>query len=88
MPDGLPAATAILKPRRARPFFGRHPWVLESAIDRVEGGPADGDVVLGDHRSALSLGEEEMFALVLHSREAVSQMARCVRSTDGGGIHA
>jgi 23S rRNA (cytosine1962-C5)-methyltransferase len=45
MPDGLPAATAILKPRRARPFFGRHPWVLESAIDRVEGGPADGDVV-------------------------------------------
>jgi 23S rRNA (cytosine1962-C5)-methyltransferase len=45
MPDGLPSGTAILKPRRARPFFGRHPWVLDSAIDRVEGGPADGDVV-------------------------------------------
>jgi len=45
MPDGLPAATAILKPRRARPFFGRHPWVLETAIDRVDGSPADGDVV-------------------------------------------
>ncbi len=34
----------ILKPRKARPFYGRHPWVLESAIDRVEGAPADGDV--------------------------------------------
>jgi 23S rRNA (cytosine1962-C5)-methyltransferase len=45
MPDGLPTATAILKPRRARPFFGRHPWVLDSAIDRVEGELADGDVV-------------------------------------------
>jgi 23S rRNA (cytosine1962-C5)-methyltransferase len=45
MPDGLPTGTAILKPRRARPFFGRHPWVLDSAIDRVEGEPADGDVV-------------------------------------------
>jgi 23S rRNA (cytosine1962-C5)-methyltransferase len=45
MPDGLPTATVILKPRRARPFFGRHPWVLDSAVDRVEGGPADGEVV-------------------------------------------
>jgi 23S rRNA (cytosine1962-C5)-methyltransferase len=35
----------ILKPRKARPFYGRHPWVLDSAIDRVEGAPADGDVV-------------------------------------------
>jgi 23S rRNA (cytosine1962-C5)-methyltransferase len=45
MPDGLPTGKAILKPRRARPFFGRHPWVLDSAIDRLEGEPADGDVV-------------------------------------------
>ena len=35
----------ILKPRKARPFYGRHPWVLDSAIDRAEGDPADGDVV-------------------------------------------
>ena len=35
----------ILKPRKARPFYARHPWVLDSAIDRVEGAPADGDVV-------------------------------------------
>ena len=45
MPDGLPTATVILKPRRARPFFGRHPWVLDSAVDRVEGSPEDGAVV-------------------------------------------
>jgi hypothetical protein len=33
--DGLPTATVMLKPRRARPFFGRHPWVLDSAVLRV-----------------------------------------------------
>jgi len=35
----------ILKPRKVRPFYARHPWVLDSAIDRVEGSPSDGDVV-------------------------------------------
>ena len=35
----------ILKPRKARPFYGRHPWVLDSAVDRVEGSTNDGDVV-------------------------------------------
>jgi len=35
----------ILKPRKARPFYGRHPWVLDSAIDRLEGTVSDGDVV-------------------------------------------
>src|SRR5262245_45394488 len=29
----------ILKPRRARPFFARHPWVFDSSIQRVEGNP-------------------------------------------------
>ncbi len=38
-------ARVILKPRKARPFYGRHPWVLDSAIERVEPAPADGDVV-------------------------------------------
>jgi 23S rRNA (cytosine1962-C5)-methyltransferase len=32
----------ILKPRRAQPFFGRHPWVFAGAISAVEGDPADG----------------------------------------------
>lgn len=35
----------ILKPRKVRPFFGRHPWVLDGAIARVVGQPADGEVV-------------------------------------------
>lgn len=35
----------ILHPRRARPFYGRHPWVYAGAIARVEGEPADGDEV-------------------------------------------
>src|SRR5271165_5986530 len=35
----------VLKPRRARPFYGRHPWVFAGAIDKVDGQPADGDVV-------------------------------------------
>ncbi|MGA2034049.1 MAG: class I SAM-dependent rRNA methyltransferase [Thermoguttaceae bacterium] len=34
-----------MKPRKAKPFYGRHPWVLDSAIGRIEGSPADGDVV-------------------------------------------
>jgi 23S rRNA (cytosine1962-C5)-methyltransferase len=42
---GFAAATAVVKPRRARPFYGRHPWVLDSAIARLEGAAADGDVV-------------------------------------------
>jgi 23S rRNA (cytosine1962-C5)-methyltransferase len=42
---GLPTATVVLKPKRARPFFGRHPWVLDSAVGTVDGSPADGDVV-------------------------------------------
>ena len=38
-------ARVILKPRRARPFFGQHPWVFPGAVERVEGEPRDGDVV-------------------------------------------
>lgn len=34
--SGQPAARVILKPRKALPFYGRHPWVLAGAVDRVE----------------------------------------------------
>src|SRR5688572_7215941 len=34
-----------LKPRKARPFYGRHPWVLDAAIAGVSERTADGDVV-------------------------------------------
>jgi 23S rRNA (cytosine1962-C5)-methyltransferase len=35
----------VLHPRRARPFYGRHPWVFAGAIARVEGEPVDGGEV-------------------------------------------
>ena len=38
-------AQVLLQPKRARPFYGRHPWVYPGAIAAVEGNPADGEVV-------------------------------------------
>lgn len=38
-------ARVILKPKRAQPFFARHPWVFAGAIEKVTGTPADGDEV-------------------------------------------
>ena len=38
-------ARVVLQPRRARPFYGHHPWVYAGAVAAVEGEPADGDVV-------------------------------------------
>jgi 23S rRNA (cytosine1962-C5)-methyltransferase len=38
-------ARVVLLPRRARPFYGRHPWVYAGAVATTEGEPADGDVV-------------------------------------------
>ncbi len=38
-------ARVVLQPRRARPFYGHHPWVYAGAIATVTGDPADGAVV-------------------------------------------
>jgi 23S rRNA (cytosine1962-C5)-methyltransferase len=35
----------VLKRGRARPVNQRHPWIYSGSIERVEGDPADGDVV-------------------------------------------
>src|ERR1700730_18214269 len=35
-------ARVVLRPRRARPFYGRHPWVFAGAIAAIEGEPQDG----------------------------------------------
>lgn len=35
----------MLRPRKAAPFFGRHPWVLDTAVDRVQGEASAGSVV-------------------------------------------
>lgn len=38
-------AKVVLLPRRARPFYGHHPWVYAGAIASIEGEPADGESV-------------------------------------------
>jgi 23S rRNA (cytosine1962-C5)-methyltransferase len=43
MSESLPRV--VIKPRRARPFFARHPWVFVTSIERVEGAPGPGDEV-------------------------------------------
>ncbi|MFO0881387.1 MAG: class I SAM-dependent rRNA methyltransferase [Gemmataceae bacterium] len=45
MPPTSTAMRVVLQPKRARPFYGRHPWVYAGAIASVEGEPADGDEV-------------------------------------------
>lgn len=48
----------VLKPRRALPFFGRHPWVFAGAIQHVEGDPAAGDevVLVSDRQEFIARG--------------------------------
>jgi 23S rRNA (cytosine1962-C5)-methyltransferase len=38
-------ARVVLRAARARPFYGRHPWVFAGAIDSIQGEPTDGDEV-------------------------------------------
>lgn len=38
-------ARILLQPRRAKPFYARHPWVFPGAIAEIEGEPQDGDAV-------------------------------------------
>jgi 23S rRNA (cytosine1962-C5)-methyltransferase len=38
-------ARIVLQPRRAKPFYARHPWVFPGAIAESEGQPADGGAV-------------------------------------------
>ena len=55
---GINPASVILKPRKSRPFYGRHPWVLDSAVAHVEGNPADGAIVdlLNEKRQFIARG--------------------------------
>ncbi len=38
-------AQVILKKGREKSVHNRHPWIFSGAVDRIEGNPADGDVV-------------------------------------------
>jgi len=55
---GFGAALAVLRPRKSGPFYGRHPWVFDTAVERVEGEAADGDVVelVTDKRKFIARG--------------------------------
>lgn len=43
--SGEAAARVVLKPRKAQPFFGRHPWVFQGAVQYIDGDYVNGDVV-------------------------------------------
>src|SRR5436305_9382835 len=49
------AARVVLKPRKALPFYGRHPWVLASAVDRVEPTSIEGEHLLDLDGQAVEL---------------------------------
>ncbi|MFI4876650.1 MAG: class I SAM-dependent rRNA methyltransferase [Blastopirellula sp. JB062] len=53
---GVPKA--ILRPRKAQPLYGRHPWALHSAFDHIDSAASDGDVVqlVGDHGRFVAYG--------------------------------
>ena len=38
--------TIVVKPRRALPFFGRHPWLFAGAVREVTGSPQPGGEVV------------------------------------------
>ena len=44
MSDGV-MQSVTLKPRRALPFFSRHPWVFSGAIASIAGNPSPGSVI-------------------------------------------
>jgi len=48
---------AILKPKHAKPLFGRHPWVYRGSIARVEGECVEGQVVRVESAEGKFLGK-------------------------------
>ncbi len=45
MDSSVSKTTVILKRKRAKPVLQHHPWIFSGAIERIEGDPADGDIV-------------------------------------------
>lgn len=41
----MTAAIVAVKPHRAAPAYGRHPWVFAGAVETISGSPKDGDAV-------------------------------------------
>ena len=53
------AARVVLRPRKALPFYGRHPWVRESAVERVEPTSAGGEHFLDVDGQVVDLVNEK-----------------------------
>jgi 23S rRNA (cytosine1962-C5)-methyltransferase len=53
------AARVVLRPRKALPFYGRHPWVLASAVDRVEPSGVESEHLLDLDGQAVELHNEK-----------------------------
>ncbi|HWE37118.1 MAG TPA: class I SAM-dependent rRNA methyltransferase [Isosphaeraceae bacterium] len=51
----------ILKPRKARPFFARHPWVFGGSVARVEGLPSEPSADAGDCPEVAVVSHEGQF---------------------------
>jgi 23S rRNA (cytosine1962-C5)-methyltransferase len=71
----------LLQPRRARPFYGGHPWVFAGAIAGTEGEPADGaEVELVAHDGAFVArglyNSKSKIRVRLYSRDAAAPLDR------------
>ena len=56
--NGFARVSVVLKPRKSTPFYARHPWVFDSAVQGIEGQVADGEVVdlISDKRKFIGRG--------------------------------
>ena len=60
----MTAAVATVKPQRAQPFYGRHPWVFAGTLDAVSGAPADGDPATAYRRAPASTLTPYLYAQI------------------------
>jgi len=48
---GNSVGAVVLRPGKEKPVLNHHPWIFSGAIGRIEGAPADGDIVeVADHK--------------------------------------
>ena len=86
----------FIKPRKAAPFFGRHPWVLATAVDRINGEAAAGDVVdlLAENghwiaRAGEKSADVEIASILVQARpERLDAAARAIEALPGAQIYS
>ncbi len=73
--------TVVLKKGRVKPVFLGHPWVFQGAIGKVEGSPADGDLV-----AVVDPGGRPLGMGWWHGKSAIS--VRIVAGLDGPPVRS